>query len=291
MKHAIMILTHKFSYNIIKLLENYDDKNIDFYIHIDKKSDVIIDQFKDICIHSNVHIYKKYNVFWGDFSIVEAELFLLKKAAIGKYDYYHLISGDDFYLMSKDNFLNKFFNDEYSYIGLYDLKTKNDKSERIKYYHFFRKYLQNKSRRKISVFPVWLMYKSILFIQKIFFVNRLRRYKLKEVLYGSEWFSIRDDFLHFIISKEKEIHKIFHNTFAPDEIFMQFFAFSEPNEYKIKKFNLRYIDWKNGNPSILSIENIKDEINNNYIFARKICDNNVIDFILERTDKNYVRKN
>ena len=44
----------------------------------------------------------RIDVRWGDFSQVECELALFKQAAIGRYDYYHLLSGVDLPIKSAE---------------------------------------------------------------------------------------------------------------------------------------------------------------------------------------------
>ncbi|WP_414458152.1 beta-1,6-N-acetylglucosaminyltransferase [Fructilactobacillus sanfranciscensis] len=46
--------------------------------------------------------YAPVEIFWGDYSQIEAEMFLFKQAAKNNYEYHHLISGADLPLVSQD---------------------------------------------------------------------------------------------------------------------------------------------------------------------------------------------
>ena len=107
MRHAILITTHdnvEISKNLLSL---YDDKNIDFYFLIDKKAKSYNEEvLKDICKKSNVYFVPKINIYWGSFSQIQAEYILLENAVKKSYDYYHLISGCDIPLYTKNEFFD-----------------------------------------------------------------------------------------------------------------------------------------------------------------------------------------
>lgn len=107
-KHAILVITHDNEFITSNVIKLYDDYNIDFYILVDKKSDFNFQMFENINKRSKVYFIKKHKVCWGNYSQIAAELLLLKEATKKRYDYYHLISGCDLPLFSKDEFLNFF---------------------------------------------------------------------------------------------------------------------------------------------------------------------------------------
>ena len=96
MKHAILLLWHTNVKQLMELIDRFDD-DFTFYIHVDKKSNEVIEELKR---KNNVHIYRKYKVNWGGFNILKAELFLLRKIVAdskGKhYEYVHFFSGQDY---------------------------------------------------------------------------------------------------------------------------------------------------------------------------------------------------
>lgn len=104
MRIAILIQCHKNPKQINLLLERLNHPDIDCYLHIDKKAD-----FADKIIHrENVFVLpdeQRVSVEWAQISQVTATLNLLNTAVAcirGGYDYYWLISGQDWPLRSAD---------------------------------------------------------------------------------------------------------------------------------------------------------------------------------------------
>lgn len=102
MKIAVLCQCHKNAAQVNRLINalQYGDV-FDFYIHVDKKSSID----KSIACSNNVVVLpddKRVNVLWGDITQVEATLSLIR-ATYGKhYDYYWLISGQDFPIKSPE---------------------------------------------------------------------------------------------------------------------------------------------------------------------------------------------
>ena len=111
MKIAILILCHKNPKQINLLLDKLNHQDIDCYIHIDKKADFA----NKITKRSNIVLLpdeQRVSVEWAQISQVTATLNLLNTAVAGirggGYDYYWLISGQDWPLRSADKIV-KFF--------------------------------------------------------------------------------------------------------------------------------------------------------------------------------------
>lgn len=102
MKIAILILCHKNPKQINLLLDKLNHQDIDCYIHIDKKADFA----NKITKRSNIVLLpdeKRVSVEWAQISMVTATINLVEEAhRHGKYDYYWLISGQDWPLRSAD---------------------------------------------------------------------------------------------------------------------------------------------------------------------------------------------
>ena len=95
--HAYLIIAHKNPEQIKMLLSQIDDKRNDIYLLFDKKSDVkALTSFNYEIIQSKLHFVKPLKINWGGYSQIKAELSLLTEACKNeKYDYLHLISGQD----------------------------------------------------------------------------------------------------------------------------------------------------------------------------------------------------
>lgn len=100
MKLAILLLCHKNAEQINLFLETLKHPDIEFFIHMDKKADIVNQLIKRPDIHvlpDNLRV----DVKWSGFSMIEATLNLLKEAyKTTRFDYYWLCSGQDFLLKS-----------------------------------------------------------------------------------------------------------------------------------------------------------------------------------------------
>lgn len=109
MRHAILILAHK-NLTALKRLTMYFSKDCDVYIHIDKKLKGVQDEVQALKMLPMVKcVSRRYNVNWGGFNMLLAELELLEKSCQhGGYGYYHLLSGTDYPLKPLWYFLDFF---------------------------------------------------------------------------------------------------------------------------------------------------------------------------------------
>ena len=286
-KQAIIIMAHG-SINLLnKLLELLDSKYFDIYLHIDIKSNIEEDSIYK-CHTSNIYIYKKFDVRWGDYSMVETELFMFEEASKNNYEYYHLISGVDLPLKSNKEIFNIFHsNYPKEFIHFEDPKVLDYKINWIKYYHLMYDVRNN------STYADYY-YKSIE-KQKKDGVDRLKN-ETNTLRSGANWVSITHEFVIYLLSKKDYICDRFSFTKICDEFFFQTVVYNSEfvNNLYYDKFDsdykacLRAIDWKRGNPYTWRIDDFNDLINSDKVFARKfdeIIDNEIIDKIY-----NYIKQ-
>lgn len=295
MKHAYLIMAHNNIYILEKLIQLLDYEKNDIYIHIDKKVQKFdFKKIKKLVCKSNIFFTERIDVRWGDYSQVEAILTLLKKAnhinkenknAWGGYAYYHLLSGVDLPLRPQEEIheiLSKTPDREYIHFAP---KTSCEKIlYRYKYRYFYTKYLKEKSPKKL----LYKIGRLNVLLQRILGMDRLAG---KQILlkYGSEWFSITNNLVEYILSKEDWIKKTYINTLIPDESFIQTIVYNSKfyhNVYIQEKDTtedyracLRYIDWTRGNPYVWSLSDYKDLMKSEYLFARKFEDKALVDKI------------
>lgn len=275
MKHAYLILANRNPNQLQKLISMLDDKRNDIFLLIDKKSVNFPRKFN--VKESNLFFVDPINVYWANFSQVEAEIKLFEAAHNNyKYGYYHLLSGLDLPLATQDEihsffdshpnkeFINYFEVLDLNMIQILKIKIKNffDSGSNSKFLnknkvrrvlenrikvHFFKNYQKNNS------LPVRL-YQSLERNLLLFFPQfKLDR---KKIDIASQWVSIDDDLVSLIISEKDRIKKIFSKGMLSDEIFIPVIINLHP-EYKSKIYysstthyeknklqgNLRYINW------------------------------------------------
>lgn len=299
MRHAFLIIAHNNWWQLKKLIEYLDSDTHDIFVHIDKKSEDFDESyFVNAVKKSRLLFFKEYEVFWGGFSQVQVELFLLEKAFSAHYAYYHIISGADLPLKSNKEIDDFFENNKGKEFILYDdEKLKNDPeiSRRAKYYHFLQNYRRRYSQKWKNKFFTFCERVSLV-LQIVFRVNRVRKLDW-EIKYGSNWVSITDDLVSEVLRQRSRITNIFSCTNCADELFVQTVAYNCGFQERIynPKFNetanVRFIDWKrgkNGNPYTFRKQDERLLLKNNNLFARKFSENvdrEIIEIILYKDKK------
>lgn len=291
-KHAYLIIAHNQFDLLKKILVLLDDRRNDFYIHIDEKvGDFDFSAFENIAKYSKIVFTDRVNVTWGDFSQIQSEFVLFKTAfeSNNDYSYYHLISGVDLPIKSKNEIYSFFENNypaEFVHFSLDEPKHEFD--GRIKYYHLFRK-----KRNLLNK----VLAQSALLCQKICRVNRLKNQNIT-VAKGTNWASITAPFVKYIVEKEEYIKKTFSHSYCGDEVFVQTMLFNSPyykNLYMPHCNNnqlacARLIDWNRGNPYTFKLSDFDEIISSPAMFARKFdinTDSDITDKIFNYlTEKN-----
>ena len=276
MKHAYLIIAHQKWNQLIMLLQQIDSENNDIYIHIDKKAkNVPIDLIKSSVKKSKIEIYQKYKVYWGSFEIVQSELLLFEEASKQKYDYYHLLSGMDLLIKSQSE-IAEFFekNKGYEFVHFDTeerLKQDNEIKRRTKLYHFLQNY---RRRYKIKLFNEIFTFleRLLLVIQIVLHIDRMKKHPEIKVKYGSQWVSITDSLVNYILQKEELIYQIFKYTNCADELFIQTLVYN--SEFKEKLFDKNYNDSQLANMRLIDM---KKRGNNGNPYTWRYSDSNEID--------------
>lgn len=273
-RHAYLIIAHNQFELLIMLLKCLDHPQHNFYIHIDEKVENFDSKLFDGAVrHSKIIFTPRVNVAWGGFSMIEAELTLLKAAINGEYDYYHLLSGVDLPLRSAQelcDFFAKNQGKEFIHYSSPEYCRSENTIRRLRYHH----YLQERVGRSrgMGIFAERCLLKA----QKLLGVNRLRGQSF-EVKCGAQWFSITHDLANYVLTQEEWIRKVFRNSFCADEVFLQTIVWNSdfrknlylPNDNSDYRSCLRYVDWNRGNPYVFRLEDYHTLISSDFLFARK----------------------
>lgn len=246
-KHAYLIIAHN-DFEILKLLLTaLDDERNDIFIHFDAKcSDLPLLK----CNNSNLYIIpNRIDVRWGDYSQIETEMLLfefvhdiqIKKGL--SYTYYHLLSGVDIPLKTQD-YIHRFFNlhTGKEFLGFFQADVVVELKNKVQWYHLFPKDFS-----KVRQFNIKSLLRA-LFCR----IQSLIGFKRNDDLIlvrGTNWVSITNDFVEFLLSKKEEIYKRFNHTFCADEVYKQTLCWN--SSFKKRIFNttneaigcMREINW------------------------------------------------
>ncbi|MDO4747173.1 MAG: beta-1,6-N-acetylglucosaminyltransferase [Candidatus Saccharibacteria bacterium] len=270
-RHAYLILSHKNDLVFQTLIQMLDNPYNDIFIHMDKKQNNFSEEdIKRLARKSNVFFAPRTKVSWGSYSVINAELLLIKEATRhGHYAYYHLLSGQDLPIKTQ-NYIHNFFDNNLGKEFIRFQSPSFSYEERVRYYYPF----QEKLNRKGPLF-LRIVNKIAINTRKLLHVHRNRQINFQK---GTNWFSITDDLARFIIEKERWIKKTFANSNCCDEIFLQtivdnskfrkhlFYSQYDNNPKSI----MRLIDWRRGNPYVFKCSDLNEIKKSEYLFVRKI---------------------
>ena len=169
----------------------------------------------------------------------------------------------------------------------FDDSVMNDQNfnNRVRYYYLFQDKI-GRNKGKIIAILSKIEHYSLKF-QKFLKIDRLSSIPL-EIHKGAQWFSITHELAVYILSQRRDMKKYFKFSMCSDELLVQTIVWNSQFKDRITFNNLRYIDWKRGNPYTFRMADLESLITSNCFFARKFDEN--IDLEVVETLKTIVLK-
>lgn len=215
MPHAWLIIAHNEFGILQRLIAMLDAAGSDMYVHFDRK----VKQLPDLRVQKGrlFVLQKRVDVRWGSVSQIQCEMTLFEAAAAqGPYDYYHVISGVTLPLRPYSE-IDSFFRNASGKSILTGFCQDVPYQEKLKvrrYNLFLRNYTsRNALLRRTSQF----LWKSVIALQRILGLEANRR---KTFYKASNWLSLTEEALQYILSRKKEILKTYRWSFCGDEYFV-----------------------------------------------------------------------
>jgi hypothetical protein len=284
-KIAYLITAYHDYEHLKRLIVALNDKNVYFFIHIDKNSlmPTNLHEFE------NIKFIKRHKVWWGGWSHQKAILNLMAEALKGNFEYYALISGGD-YPIKKNDFLYSLLNEGGEFISIREGFPAEFKKGWITNFYFDLFY-----RRKPNK-PIWI--KVLLRLEKkisLYFPKK--NFPFERVFFGPTWWVLTHSTVNYILDFLKDnpkYERFFKNSFCSEEILIP--TIIGNSDIKNLKGNLTYVDWRIApGPAFISEKHREifenSIVNNEYgdncaFFARKFKNEN--SEILKYID-NYLR--
>lgn len=277
MKHAFCFMVHNEVELLKKTIQQLDNKHFDFYIHVDKKSDIhAFLPLKEIVHHSKIYIFQEIAVVWGDYSLIACEMFLFEQAMQQVYDYYHLLSGVDIPLVSNET-IQQFFQEHKGkeFIDFASDRFTQSCKFRYEYYHYFQKYIGRSHELLQKLNRISIRFQKYFVARSKAFQNTMKS--------GANWCSITHKCVEYLVANKKQIKKQFQYTLCCDEVYKQTMIYHsklKDKVYTLDPLNVqqtifRYVDWERGNPYVFQEEDFDLLMNSNCLFARKLSFENV----------------
>ncbi|MBE9036803.1 beta-1,6-N-acetylglucosaminyltransferase [aff. Roholtiella sp. LEGE 12411] len=258
MNLAYLVLAHNTPNHLCKLIDALNSPNVQFFIHIDAKSNNSL--FKEKINHQNVaFIQDRVSVYWGEFSTIKATINLIREALNSqhKFDYLILISGSDYPLKSA-SYINDYFAQRAGteFINLVEMPNQEVSKLLDRLYKYQPQTLDNNGFYRI----VMRIFSAV--INKVLPWKRDYKKGLGNLkpYGGSQWWALSADACHYILSfveTNPKIVKFFQNTLTPDEIFFQTIIGNSRFREKVAK-NLTFTQWQGvEHPELINMEQLQ----------------------------------
>lgn len=274
MKHALLLLWHKGLPQLKKLLELFSDEDFACFIHIDRKTAVTPEDWRELeNSGKDVHVYSRYKIRWGGISIVKAELFLLEQIVTSgtHFDYVHFLSGQD-YPIKPISEIKKFFEEHRGKEYIEHMRLPSEKWEQGTFRRFRYFYLNDVWDFHTPRGKRWLA--RCLQWQCKLGVKRRVPDQFERLYGGSNWMSLTGECAEYLIRKRKEYRAFYRRlkyTFAPDEVFFHTIILNSPFAAKVVNDNQRCIVWsKNASPRTLTEKDWWTVATSDCLLARKL---------------------
>ncbi len=249
-KIAYLILAHQNPRHLGRLIGRLSSPSVAFFIHVDKKSPV--DAFTYIR-GENVHFMRRRKaVHWGDFSIVEATVLLLRAALAHepRLERFVLLSGADYPLRST-GYIDDFFDQhrEAEFMSLVPMPSE----EQHKPLSWLTRYKPRPGAPNVNV----LIRKALVRCGAIPKERDFRARLQDLVPYGgSTWWALSRRACEYImdfIEHKPEVVRFFRHTHCPDETLFHTVLGNSEFLHRILP-EVTYADWTAGgaSPALIS---------------------------------------
>ena len=295
MKIAVAMLCHKNVQQINSLLRAMENKNISFFIHVDRKSTI----GRDGILGNNVTVIPKgcsVDIQWGGFGMIEATLRLIEtiRQTNQEYDYIWLMSGQDWPLYSSDEIVR--YVEQHNGDDFIEILPDQESFER------------GYCKRNALYYPSWMVSNNtyIKVMKHLFWLVTggrkstkicKRKTKVEKFYYGSQWWLLSkqsvDAMMRFLNNNEWYT-EYFKHSLVPDESFFQTLYGKLIGVEKAKP-TVCYVNWKENrnSPEVLTCNDLEKLLDGrgNYLIARKFdfdVDEDIVSKI-RRTGKRVTR--
>lgn len=212
-------------------------------IHIDKNSSL---QVKDVEAHEGVQVYRKYKVNWGSYHHLKAILFLLKETMRLDPDYVHVITGQDYPIVSAETFDAFFAGHEGETFLDYEAVPKGSWMQERYSYYWFTDCVEHPKSFDFMPHPV---IGKLLRWQKRMGVKRrhIGGFTTNEIYKGMVYVSLHRDAARYVVnylSKHRAFERSLRTCLIPEEFCFQTILVNSPLRNTLVNDNLRYMDWR-----------------------------------------------
>jgi hypothetical protein len=257
MKIAYLILAHNTPNHISRLIRALDSPHARFFIHVDLKSDIA--SFEGLSRHNVTVLETRIPVYWGEFSVVQATMNLIR-AALREDDeprYLCLLSASD-YPLRNVSYIEGFFARQQGreFINLIRMPNQSvDKLlDRLDHYR-----LQTPWNSSFVIHAVARL--NDVNMRLLHFRRDYRKALGTLVPFaGSQWWALSAGACRYIqrfVETNPDFVKFFNNVYVPDEMFFQTILGNSEFRHDVVR-NVTFTDWSRpeGGAAIIDMDHL-----------------------------------
>lgn len=257
---AHLILTHKHPGQLARMIHAMDHPQFDFYIHLDKKSD--LQAFIHLSGPRVKFIQERVDVLWAGWGTIQATLNGFREIKLDEYLYINVISGQDFPAQPVGDLYDHLIRQAGTeFITCESIDEEwTEAAPRVRLYHLINLRIPGKHR-----------------LEKL--VNRLlprRKYPIDHKIVGrANWFTLTPGAVKYILDfleKHPEVSRYYWYCWGADEFIFSTVLYNSTFREQIRP-NLIYVDWTGqteGHPRILTAGDTGKIRSSGKFFARKL---------------------
>lgn len=247
------------------------------YIHLDVKSKIRVSD-----INPRAKVYKNKKIYWGAWEHLWAFIFLLQEShKENRFDYYHLVTGQDYFASNPSAFDVILGKNQDSYVGVFPIPNEKwgwEGGEKI------FKYRTISSFADVRNHIPKLINKVLYILQRVLKITK--RLPQMELYGGSVYSSLHVDFVEWLLNDKcsKELFEYLRNTTCAEEVYIPTVIMNSPYKSKCVNLNLRYDDWSvDPAPKYLTDIDFRRVIDSGTLFCRKV-DSSKSSSLIDRLD-------
>jgi hypothetical protein len=269
MKQAILITAYKDIPALVDVIRCFGAE-FNFYIHVDRSKSLEVELLSEF---DNVQVFNDYKVKWAGVNHLRAILLLSSEALKNTENtFFHLITGEDFPIKSKSEFL--LLDQSKNYLENFKLPNNswagNGGLDRVDYYNLYDLF---DAKKRWSSIIIGLALR----LQKKLKLRRSPPRIFNGALYGgSTYWSLNRGALEYVLRythSDPSFLRRLRYTFCAEEMYFQTILMNSEWNSTICNDNLRYIDWSSGRggyPAFLDTTDLEQLLSSKKYFARKI---------------------
>ncbi len=269
MRIAYLILAYDQPRHFGRLVEQLDDGNAKFFIHVDRKSEIALFR-REIASERATFLNERLSINWGGWRMVQATLNMLRLAHTeGTSDYYHLLSASFYPIKSNRQITAKLQAEALNYMTINHELTPGSKHFWWVHRYHWPDLLPMRPRGRFHKFARRLQHR----LRPRRLPCGLRPYK------GWQWWCLSRECVDYVlgyIESHPEVVRFFRYTCIPDETFFhtiignsKFADTLSPGFEEESITGNHYIRWHHGVPCVLKADAFATLIESDACFARK----------------------